>query len=259
MHYIIQDNMFQKSHHQGVIDELERKGLSYETVRWMPFIDEIEFTPVETNNIFVFGTPNTSFASKRYGWYPGSLYNENHDFEVQLEKYGKNMLNAECWIVEFLSILPYEVPNLFFARPVKDSKIFSGQEFTKQAWVEYVVTTLEQGSSGSITDETKIVISKPKNIEQEVRCWIVDGKFVTCSLYRRNFILTKENYDREEAFTSFAQKMADIYCPAEAFVLDICTVNGEFKIVEINCINAAGFYEANMNKLITALEDKFNI
>ena len=52
--------------------------------------------------------------------------------------------------------------------------------------------------------------------------------------------------------------MIDIYQPAEAFVIDIAVSNDELKVIEINSINSAGFYECNMIKLISALENHFN-
>ncbi len=40
--------------------------------------------------------------------------------------------------------------------------------------------------------------------------------------------------------------------------MDVCLVGDEVKIVEINCINAAGFYNANMQLLLNAIEEHFN-
>lgn len=57
----------------------------------------------------------------------------------------------------------------------------------------------------------------------------------------------------------FCEEMIKIYQLADAFVIDICEVliDGErrYKIVEAGCINSAGFYQANMQKLIDALEN----
>jgi hypothetical protein len=44
----------------------------------------------------------------------------------------------------------------------------------------------------------------------------------------------------------------------DAFVIDICLVDGNYKIVEAGCINAAGFYNADLIKLLITLEDYFN-
>jgi hypothetical protein len=43
--------------------------------------------------------------------------------------------------------------------------------------------------------------------------------------------------------------------PHKAFVLDVAEVEGEQKVIEINCINSAGFYDTNVNAVVAALEN----
>lgn len=42
---------------------------------------------------------------------------------------------------------------------------------------------------------------------------------------------------------------------SDAYVLDICRTDDGLKIIETNCINAAGFYAADLGKLVSALEE----
>ena len=91
----------------------------------------------------------------------------------------------------------------------------------------------------------------------EERLWAVGGKIVTASSYKIGSRVVYTNYDDESYFVDFAQKMIDIYQPAEAFVIDISLANDKLQVIEINNINAAGFYDCNMIKLITALENNF--
>lgn len=53
----------------------------------------------------------------------------------------------------------------------------------------------------------------------------------------------------------FAQMMVDSYRPAECFVIDVALTDNRWKIVEINCINCAGFYKGDLMKVIGALEN----
>jgi hypothetical protein len=48
--------------------------------------------------------------------------------------------------------------------------------------------------------------------------------------------------------------MVDIWQPDDAFVLDIAETSEGFKIIEINCLNASGFYACEMDKVVIALE-----
>lgn len=61
----------------------------------------------------------------------------------------------------------------------------------------------------------------------------------------------------DEAGLAFVTKMAQKYQPAAAFVLDICLTQNGWKIVEVNCMNSAGFYACNLQKLIVELESFF--
>lgn len=63
-----------------------------------------------------------------------------------------------------------------------------------------------------------------------------------------------KNHDDDKIAFKLTQQMADIYSPYLAYVLDICVYQGEYKIVELNCINDAGFYDADVSKLIQSLE-----
>lgn len=256
MFYLIQKMLFKDNHHELLTNYLDRRGLEWETVRFMPFIHEIEFT-TDRKDVWCFGSPNMAHAAKKYDWKYGSMYNENHDFEIQFQKYGDHMLNSDGVVINITDNLPIEDEE-FFARPTMDSKIFTGQIFTRQSWIDYVEDVIKNEATYHIESESKILITTCKNIQQEIRCWIVGGKVITSSLYRMGGISIKKNYDDEVPAMEFAQKMVDIYQPSEAFVLDICLTDNEYKIVEINLINAAGFYEANIGKLVESIEEKFN-
>jgi hypothetical protein len=52
--------------------------------------------------------------------------------------------------------------------------------------------------------------------------------------------------------------MVDIYQLADAFVIDVCLTDNGWELVECNCINCAGFYLCNMQKMVMELEYYFN-
>jgi len=251
MFYIIQENLFREPHYQVLIDTLDRMGLGYELCRFIPFVHEIEFK-TDRKDVWIFGAVKAAHVAAKYNWTPGSFYNDNHDLEVQLQKYGReNMLNGDGIIMNIYDPLPEDYV-MFFARPTTDTKEFSGQVFMNYSWNEWVESTKE-----IISTDTRVLVAPLKDTQQEVRCWVVDGKVVSTSRYKLGSRVCYENYDHEQGFTDFAQKMVDIYQPAKAFVIDICLYNDEYKIVEINCINCSGFYHVNMQKLVSSLEEMF--
>lgn len=254
MYYIIQENLFREYHYNTLVERLRRLGLEYETIPFRPFTDELE-VKTDRKDVFLFGSVNASMIAQKYDWHPGSLYNDSHDFEAYGPKYGKNMLNCDGIVIEVGQEIPESFPYAFFARPTKDTKVFTGGPFTKDSWKEWIKDLSDSSMTQNLKNDTRILIAPLKsNIQQEIRCWIVDGKPVTISQYKIGSRVVYMNHDDNEEAMIFAKDMAKLFSPAKAFVLDICLFEDEYKVVEINCINCSGFYDGNMNKLIEALE-----
>jgi hypothetical protein len=257
MYYIIQENLFREHHFNTLIEHLKRYNMDYEVIPFRPFTDELEFK-TDRKNVWAFGSTNLAVVAKKYDWYPGSMYNENHDLTVYGAHYGNHMLNSDGKVINFGDKVPEDYPHLFFARPTKDTKQFSGQIFTHESWNEWSQEIEDSSLKQTLTAETQILIAPLKEIQQEIRCWIVDGKPVTISQYKIGRRVNYLNMDNNQEAQIFAQQICDLYCPADAFVLDICLSEDEYKVLEINCINCSGFYDGNMSKLIQALEAKFS-
>lgn len=258
MHYVIQENLFKEFHYQTLVDYLNRYGLTHETIPFRPFTDELQVESPR-RDVWFFGSVNGSQVAKKYDWTPGSLYNKNHDLEVYGYYWWDDMLNKDGYIIEAHEPLPKKLPFIFFARPTKDTKVFSGQLFTKDSWNEYIAELMTGGTLGNLTSETKILVAPVKDgIQQEIRCWIVDGKIATMSQYKIGKRVVYQNQDNNEEVAIFVNKLIKKFQPAKAFVLDVCLYQDEYYVVEVNCINCSGFYDGDMSKLIQALENAFN-
>ena len=255
MHYIIQENLFKEEGFEKLINTLERFNISYELVDVKPFIEEFEFK-TKRKDIFVFGSLKLARLSKNYDWFPGALVTENHDYEVYSKHYKENLLNYDSIIVKFSEDFEW-IYDQHFIRPCLDSKVFTGKVFNEEDWPEYRERMLTNGHTTSLTKDTLIQVATPKKITQEVRCWIINGKVVTQSTYRRGSFLVYDNIVDQDAI-DFAQSMVDIFQLAKAFTIDVCLTEKGWKIVEAGSISAAGFYDADMQKIIMALEDCFN-
>lgn len=258
MYYVIQENVFKETHFDLLIEFIRKFNIDHEIIKWKPFVTDLEFT-TDRKDVWCWGSVNMSKIAHRYGWKPGSMYNANHDIDVYGSYYGEHMLNHDGISMDLTDPLPDRF-NYFFARPTKDTKSFSGQLFERNTWNEWVQQVInEETVTGKpiLTHETRVFIAPLKSIEQEIRCWIVGGKVVTVSRYKLGDKVLYENYDHEQYIKDYAQSIADIYCPAEAFVLDVCLHEGQLKVVEINCINCAGFYHADMQKLLETIEYHF--
>jgi len=271
MYYIVQENLFREEGHAKLINCLEKFDLPYELVNTRPFIkegDEIELSDgtikkiyeevefeTDRKDVFVFGSLKLARLSKKYGWNPGALITENHDYEVYSKQYKENLLNYDSKIVKFNDDFEWKYDQ-YFIRPTLDSKVFTGKVFGKDEWLEFRERKLTDGHVTTLTENTLIQVATPKNITQEVRCWVIDGKIVTQSTYRRGSFLVYDNIVDTDAI-EFAQKMVDIFQLAKTFIIDVCLTENGWKIVECGSTSCAGFYDADMQKIVMGIEDSY--
>jgi len=246
MHYLIQENVFREIHYDYIFEALRRLGLPYEVVRLNGTAD-FEFQ-TDRKDVFCFGSIRLAHLAEKYAWQPGSLFNAQHDYTVYADYWKDNLLNWDSKIQTIEEPIDFYAYKLFI-RPTKDSKIFTGQLFSAADWVATQESALQRGHQKAL-----IQVAIPKKIYQEVRCWIVDKKVVSASTYKLGAEVRYIEYHDADGLT-FAHDMAQIFQPAAAFVLDICSTEQGWKIVELNCINSAGFYACNLQKLLMSLED----
>ena len=273
MHYIVQENVFKEHHYDEIIRNLERLGLNYDIVRIFPFVDKIvniddipdsfnvddlpEYEPINKNKVWIFGSVKLARVAAGKDWAPGSMLNNNHDFMIYKNHYKENLLNCDSQIINFGNEIIWDTSEKFI-RPTKDSKVFTGKVFDKEEWDNFVFYHSTNGHSNSLTNNIELQVSSVKNINKEIRFWVIGGKIITGSQYRLGNQTLYNSYYEAEA-EEFAQKMVDIFKLAEAFVIDVCLVDSMWKIVECNCINGAGFYNSNIQKMIIELENHFDV
>lgn len=260
MLHLLQKDVFGEHHYAKLVDALERLSLSFLPIFIKPGTRELlgedgEPVKVDTDNVFCWGSVRLAHIAGDYGWSPGSFFNDAHDYRVYAERYGREMLNADSRIIRFSE--SFEPPSpIFFARPCGDTKAFTGQCFMKSSWDEFVKFHLENGKRPTLNEDTAVQVAPRRDIHREFRTWVVKGKVVTASQYKRGTAVVHEHCSEPEVL-EYAQRMADVYCPAEAFVLDVCMTEDGMRIVEVNCINCAGFYCADLQKLLAAVEGAF--
>ena len=253
MYYIVQDNVFREPNYNNLIYALERLELPHEIVAVIPFVDSFEFETDRTD-VFPFGSVKMARISKELGWKPGSQLNDNHDYLVYKDYYKDNLLNYDSKIIKF-GDTNFFSKERFFARPTKDTKVFNGQEFDMGEWEEFRERALTNGHSTLLDENTDVQISSIKKIYKEIRLWIIKGEVITASQYRLGGKhLLDRNVDKE-AYT-FCKKMVDIFELNDGFVMDLALTENGYKIIECGCINCAGFYDADMQTLLMAIEEK---
>jgi hypothetical protein len=264
MHWVLSGNIFNESAWEEMLAVLNRFGISYSEHKVVPFVGELlPDPPADLNggNVIVIGPYSMRHIAKKKGWFPGSFDLEPFDFTQQLEHWGGHMLNADSRVLPFWRA-SWPESELRFVRPINDSKNFAGRVFE---WPEFSdwqkkVCDIGEDYGDSLTADTMIQICEPKKIYAEYRCWVIDGRIVTVSMYKFGDRVIYKNADNGfEHVIEYAKFVVEKWRPLRAFVIDVCETEKGFKIVEINTLNSCGFYACDMQKLVFELEQTFTV
>lgn len=258
MHWILHDRFFSNNASEHLLETLQRLDLPYSLHKVVPFVGELIPAPeLAHHNVICFGAYSMRHAARRYGWSPGVFDLHDVSFPVQLAHWGKHLLNAGATVCRFADAR-FDAATLF-VRPVHDSKDFAGKLYDRDEFIRWQqqVCAMEDADPASLNANTLIQLSPPQTLYAEYRLWVVKGKIITFSLYKRG---AQVIYAPEFPATIQAWAEARIaeWQPSDAFVLDVCDTPDGPRIVEINTLNAAGFYAANLPRLVMALEEAFH-
>jgi len=262
MHWILQSDLFKQSEWENLTRALERQDVPYSVHKVIPFIGEL-IPPAEPkqDKVICFGSYSMRHTAKKMGWSPGVYDLFDINFLVQKEHWGDEMLNADAQVVAFCDAV---LDNPTFIRPIDDSKYFTGRVFDPEEWNAWRKSIVEDHHDygNSLTPDTLVQLCKPKEIYAEYRFWIVNGKPVTWSQYKRgDRVIYSSDVDRDVikyahhigCANTLAARNPLPWLPT-AFVLDVCETPNGLKVVELNTINSAGFYACDISTLVHELE-----
>lgn len=255
MYWIIQDSLTGEAGFPPLIAALEQRGLPFSLHKVVPFSGELvpEPAPVE-GGVIVMGSYGLALAAARRGWRPGAWL-ENLDFAIQRAHWGAAMLNHDAEVVPLGEITERSEP--FFLRPVNDTKSFAGRLYDWPAFLEWRhrLSKLSPDDQPTVWLDTEVMVCSKKEIWSETRTWIVDRRVVTASRYKVGDTVRSTPPELvDERVLECAAAHAEAWSPDRAYVLDIAETPDGLKIIEVNNINSAGWYKADMSKLVAALE-----
>lgn len=271
MLHLIQDKLFTQTNYENLISSLNRLNVNYKIVRVFPYIDKVvdlkditEINDIESlveleikEPVWCWGSTNLTKICKKNGWLPGTMLNENHDYLYYRNIWKDDLLNYDSVISTIGDKIEWDTVYKFI-RPTEDSKAFTGGIFDIEKWNNTKECYLNNPAYSKFNKDTKIQIGNIKNIQKEIRFWIVKDEIVTFSYYRLGGNSYLNNEVEPDAI-KFVEKMISIGSVADAWVLDICLSDGEWKIVEVNCVNHSGFYSSDIDKIVNSIVNNFNI
>lgn len=245
---------------EKLADALDRLGIPYSWHKVVPFIGELVPEPEvrDRQSVVMFG----SYALWRYAeaksLNPGVFRIAPFVHEKPWQPFMLNGPDAKfLHISEIEAKLPDDGCH-WFIRPVADSKEQAGNvkvaaEIRVMAR-KVMVLDADEIPHGSLRPDTLMMLTPPATIYKEWRIWIVNGVVVTHSLYKEGTRVTYR-YEIDDDALEFAQMLVELnngYSPA--YVMDICRTEDGLRLLETNCINAAGFYAADLVKLADSID-----
>jgi hypothetical protein len=259
MKWVVQKNL-KNPDDIKLYENLERLGIDVVYVTQRPFATELEdeIDIKEGEFVFTYGFVSLANIAKKKGWFPGSFMNENYNYQWLLDTYGNACLNSDAKIMPLKEVADYmrrEGMYKAFARPSEDTKAFLAKMYTPEefdTWCEQL-RKIPEGEFSTVHDTTMTIVCELKPIEQEYRFFIVCGKVVTGSLYKRGTQVIYEECN-DPCLITFVNTAVRKKSISDAFVMDIAISEGVPYILEINNINSSGLYAIDSQKWIMAME-----
>jgi ATP-grasp domain-containing protein len=262
MHFIVQQNLLSVIDFDRLKAAIKTVNLDHTFIKVIPFNYEyVEGEPYpgffKTLPVFAMGSTTLMRIAQNMGWMPGVLDGPNFTYASYIEHYGDDMLNSDAQYFRFKDVPKFR--GLKFIRPVKDNKAFAGSIVDGVEFEAWQQLQLETGVT--VFPETQVMVAEPTHIDAEYRFFVVGGKVVTGSMYVYRQRLAPRELEPEFSLDmmaqAYAQRMVNHWQPADAFVIDVAATDmqeSRFKIIEINGINAAGFYKSDVTMILNAIE-----
>lgn len=242
-------------------EALDRVGAPYTWHKVVPFVGDLLPAPeiADPDAVVLFGSYTLWRYAAQHDLKPGVFRVRPFVHERPWQPFMLNGPDARFMLLR-------DVPNRFqgedrswFMRPVDDSKEEPGRVHSEDQIVQLAQKVLalreEELPSGSLRHDTELMFTQPVHIQKEWRIWIVRDRIVTTSLYKEgNRVVYRPEID-DDAMAFAKMLVAENPGYADAYVMDICRTDAGLRLLETNCINAAGFYAADLVRLAAAIND----
>ena len=258
LQWVVQKKLTNHNDWSALEQACQKLGIPFIAINIIPFSNELPAFHRSPRNIFYGSTTFNKLAFEDPQLKTGVFFHpESFSIDRYIREWGESMLNygARGTTVEDLMRSDYDPDQLLFIRPDDDGKSFAGEVIQFADCVDWFGRVKAVENSG-ISPESKIVVGEPYNIGREWRLWCVNKKVIAASQYRNNFRLDKRQGCPDEV-VEYAEQRCLQYTPHDIFVMDVCESGGDLYVVECNCMNAAGFYLADVEAIVRNVSGYF--
>lgn len=254
--WILETDVFAHSQFDDMVSHITKRkdsGLNFDlkTVRIVPFVHEVDGPVPEVDGpIVCYGSTGIHTLSKREGWKPG-VWNSGLGERAVSSHLGNLYLNSDVRFMPLSKVASeFDPSEKVFIKPESDGKEFAGMVTEVSSIEPWFRNMVEIGYLDG--GEIEVAVSPAKEIGNEWRTVVVDGKVVACSVYRMwlSVMVAKE---APEDVVKAAEEAASLYSPAPVFVCDVCEGVDGMKVLEYNCFNSAGLYACDIGSVVDSV------
>lgn len=163
---------------------------------------------------------------------------------------------------DYYKLRPYLFKSLgnnadLFIRPDSGFKLFTGNVIGEQESLDHFL-------GGKSFQKTDLALAgKPAKIWREWRLVVCDKRVIAASQYQ-NLGLFETSPDCPLGVLEFGNRIAKIWQPEPAYVMDVAETEDGFFLLELNSFSCSGLYECdmgnvveNISKLVLSLKDNY--
>ena len=256
--WVIQSNLGSSGEIKRLFQACDALGVEALPVEVVPFSDELPNVPTDKPAIFYGSARFVANAVVAGKWHPCAYFDDSiFRFSHWRENYRGYLLNDDAVILsmeEFAQAHTWENSEMLFIRPDRDLKEFGGTLMTFQDYKTWYDRIAALGSEAEIGANTKLVVATPKNLGHEWRLFMVDGKYCSGSHYRSYGTLEVHSEVPSEVI-AFAHDTSRVWQPDQVYAVDVGEVEGKLLVVEINGFNSTGFYDSDIQSIVSAVSE----
>lgn len=254
--WIIQNNLISPRDLLAIKEACQKLNVDYEEVYVIPFSKDLpEFSQDEAIHIY-YGA--TAFIYEIYQRFkPFGIFFDYEKFclEAAMKNWQEHMLNSEGKIttLQCFSTENHREDSKWFIRPNADDKSFAGEVIRFcdfKNWYQRLTT-----QNVTLNAQSKILVAPPYNIKKEWRNFVINGKVIASTLYRKNFQVNVSKDEAPSQVVDFVEERCREFVPHKLFAIDIALCGDEYYIIECNCLNSIGFYGADIFVIVKAITE----
>lgn len=260
--WLLEDEVFEEDL-VPIHQELERQGIEYKIVRYVPFEGvKVPSNFADNDCVICYGSLNfVSQLQTMKKWVPGWWCTlPNFLCTTYFTYFGKHLFNSQyvfVTVAEFPRLKDwlfstFGIDDCLFIRPNTGFKTFAGKIIEKRFFDKDWEWILEFSAQDDL-----ILVSSPKHIDVEWRLVVSDKKVIAGCQYKTYEPSTRKLGFDPDPFCppepiSFANRIAvEVgWEPDPMYVMDICLSNGEYYLLELNAFSTSGWYDCDPAAII---------